>query len=91
MTCNVRNLRGLSDNRILIEDFLKKCYERKYEPFDLYLLSEHQEKKISYCQFSCHTFQASASSQCQKPALVEKCDKTGPNLLGNGQKFCKGR
>ena len=45
-----------------------------------------RKKKISYCQFSCHTFQASASSQCQKPALVEKCDKTGPNWLGNGQK-----
>ena len=63
---------------ILIDDL--KCYERKYEPFDLYLLSGLR-KKISYCQFSCHGF----ISQCQK------CDKTAPNLLGNGHEFCQGR
>ena len=36
-------------NRRLLEE--EMCYENKYEPFDLYLLSEQQEKKSLTANF----------------------------------------
>ena len=61
------------------------CYENKYEPFDLYLLSEQQEKNLLLPIFMSY-FPGFSFISMPKTALVEKCDKTGPNWLGNGQK-----
>ena len=70
-------------NRRLLEE--EMCYENKYEPFDLYLLSEQQEKNLLLPIFMSY-FPGFSFISMPKTALVEKCDKTGPNWLGNGQK-----